>query len=384
MTAPAPAPTSPVPHGLAERLVGFCRALRERGLPVTMAETLDAARALDVVDVTDREELRATLACVLTSGPADSVVFDELFDAWWRADGAIPAPPPPSPRPPDAALLAPRARGITLERWLRRDEAAAEWTTAIPAPSARERLREGAGGPLGADELAEITRLARRLARRLALRRSRRWRAARRGARVDLRRTARLALHTGGEAIRLARRARRLRRSRLLVLCDVSGSMDAHARFVLQLVYALQHSFARVESFVFATRLSRVTAALSDARYDRALERAAALARDWSGGTRIGASLAAFEAGWGHLVDRRTVLVVLSDGWDTDDPARLGRVMASLHRRAGRVVWLDPLLGTPGYAPLTAGMQAALPHVDVLAPVGDVASLRRLVKELVI
>jgi uncharacterized protein with von Willebrand factor type A (vWA) domain len=195
---------------------------------------------------------------------------------------------------------------------------------------------------------------------------------------VDLRRTMRRAPAAGGELVDLRFRRRKVRKTRVVALCDVSGSMDLYSRLLLQFLYALQGSTARVESFVFSTSLRRVTDALSAGGYGDALARLSAEAHDWSGGTRIGECLASFNAEWGTLVDRRTVVVILSDGWDTGDPALLGDALEWLHRRSRRLVWLNPLLGSPGYEPLTVGMQAALPHLSVFAPAHNLASLRAL------
>src|SRR5690606_23146523 len=202
-----------------------------------------------------------------------------------------------------------------------------------------------------------VTRVARRISRRLARRPSRRWKPVPRGARVHMRRTLRHALRTGGEAIALAFRERRPRRTKLVLLCDVSGSMDLYSRFLLQFLYALQNEFARVETFVFGTRLSRVTGQLRGGAYRDALDRLARDVQDWSGGTRIGACIAAFDAGWPRLVDRQTAVIVLSDGWDTGEPAELAGALARIRRRARTLIWLNPLLGSPGYRPLTRGLQ---------------------------
>jgi uncharacterized protein len=175
---------------------------------------------------------------------------------------------------------------------------------------------------------------------------------------------------------------RKRRRTKLVVLCDVSGSMDLYSRFLLQVLFALQRAFARVETFAFSTRLVRITDPARDS-YRDALDALARLPRaGWSGGTKIGECLEAFRGGWPRSVDRRTVVVVLSDGWDTGDPDVLAGALRAIRRRAGRVVWLNPLLGSPGYEPLTRGMQAALPHVDVFAPAHDLPSLEALDRHL--
>jgi hypothetical protein len=269
----------------------------------------------------------------------------------------------------------------SVEQWLSQT-AAGDETVSVP----RESDVEATGGrdltALGADDLVEIERIARQIARRIAARPSRRWRAARRGPRIHLRAAMRHSLGTGGDTPDPPRRERKRRRTRVVAICDVSGSMDIYSRFLLQFLFALQNSFARVETFVFSTALSRVTGTLTGERYDAALARLSAAVGGWSGGTRIGASLAAFNAEWARLVDRRTVVVILSDGWDTGDPEQLGDELRTIARRAGRVIWLNPLLGSPSYEPLTRGMQAALPHVDVFAPAHNLASLRDLARHL--
>jgi uncharacterized protein with von Willebrand factor type A (vWA) domain len=229
------------------------------------------------------------------------------------------------------------------------------------------------------DELADITRIARRIARRLARRPSRRWRSTfLQGARLDMRRTVRRSLATGGEPAELIFRERKPRKTKLVVLCDVSGSMDVYGRFLVQFLYALQNSFASVETFVFSTRLSRISGELALGSFGEALARLADEERGWSGGTRIGASLAEFNARWLRTVDRRTIVIILSDGWDTGEPEILDDAMRQIQARAGKVIWLNPLLGNPSYQPLTRGMQAALPHVDIFAPAHNLDSLERL------
>jgi hypothetical protein len=218
------------------------------------------------------------------------------------------------------------------------------------------------------------------IARRLARRLSRRRRPVRRGGLVDLRRTIRANM-LKGEFVELRRRERRRRKVRLVLLCDVSGSMDLYSRFLLQFLYALQNAFGRVETFTFATRLTRVTEHLRAGSYRQVLRRLRAV-QDWSGGTRIGESLREFNREWGCLLDRHTVVILLSDGWDTGEPEALAAELLAIKRRAGRVVWLNPLLGNPSYEPLTRGMAAALPLVDRFAAAHNLASLRDLAAHL--
>ena len=334
---------------------------------------------------------------VLVGRVQELPIFDEVFrDVWTAApraagvpvpDLARPRPAGASPEPPPAAELPlgstpGRPRALALEKWLSSSEADEGEPSGIPLASPGEALGEKDFAEFSPDELDAVTRVAARLARRLAARPSRRWRASSRGARIDARRTLRRALRTGGEAVELARREPRPKRVKLVLLCDVSGSMDLYARFLLQFLYALQNCFARVETFAFATRLSRITEQLRGSSYRTALDRLSRDVRDWSGGTRIGASLADFHGRWPRLLDRRTIVVVLSDGWDTGEPEQLAGALQAFGRRAGKVVWLNPLLGSPSYQPLTRGMQAALPHVDVFAPAHNLSSLEKLVEHL--
>jgi uncharacterized protein len=379
-----------VEGSVVERVTTFCRVLRERGLVVTPAETVDAVRLLEWIDLTDRTELHLALRSLLATRREDLAAFDALFTAWWRAS------PPEEQRSRDRAnipkprLGAPEAKrsndaAPALSRWsttsaVPDDEA----LTPLAMPSANESRGKKDFATFDADELDEIERLTRLIARRINARRSRRWKPTRSGnaSRVDLRRTIRLSLKTGGDIVELARRERKLRRTRLVALCDVSGSMDLYSRFLLQFLYALQRTFACVETFVFSTRLVSISEALRRDEYRAALAVLARSETGWSGGTKIGASIAQFAAEYSRLVDRRTVVIILSDGWDTGEPTLLGDAMREIHRRAGRVLWLNPLLGSPSYQPLTRGMQAALPHVDVFAPAHNVASLAALGRHL--
>lgn len=374
--------------GLLGAVVRLGRALRDRGVVSTPAETIDAARALGEVDVADRDDVFCSLRAIMISRPEDFAAFDEAFAEVWRPTEGV-AAPLPAPNVSRAKVPPPVAkretRPVSLQNWMKPEGEPSEGAPVqLRAASDRESLEGRDFAGWRSEETDAFERIARQIARRLSMRRSRRWKVSRRGARIDLRRSARSALRTSGELMRLVRRERRIRRTRLVALCDVSGSMELYARFLLQFLHALQNSFASVETFVFATRLSRITEHLRGARYQDALRELGRDVRDWSGGTRIGASLRSFVERFPCELDRRTIVVILSDGWDVGDPAELERAMAEVRRRAGRVIWLNPLMGAPGFSPETRGMQAALPHVDILAPGHSLEALRALVRELVI
>lgn len=375
-----------MPADLLGSVVSLCRSLRERGVVATPAESIDGARALAVVDLGDREEVRLALRAVLVSRREDFNAFDEAFAETWDVERGIPSPiPMPGPRrdmvkPPAPAPQ--RQPSVSLQNWMKPSDRADGEPITVRAASDNESLGARDFSQYGAEDDEAFRALARRIARRLSLRRSRRWKASRRGRRIDLRRTVRASLRTGGDPITLERRIRKVRRTSLVALCDVSGSMELYARFLLQFLHALQNTFARVETFAFATRLSRLTPLLRGVRYRESLRDLGREVQDFSGGTRIGSSIRAFGQQYPKLVDHRTIVVILSDGWDVGDPEVLAEAMRALHKRAGRVIWLNPLMGAGDYTPDTRGMQAALPHIDLLAPGHNLDALQRLVRAL--
>jgi uncharacterized protein with von Willebrand factor type A (vWA) domain len=376
---------------LLTQTLAFGRMLRAAGVACTTSEAMDAVRALEAVDLLDRAEVYLALRTVLVKRREEIPIFDRCFEAFWtyRAeegqglDGLIQAIEPPKPEddtiPGSVESQSKKQTEVALEGWEEQGEDEGD-PLEVPGVSAQEVLMDQDFSTFPADQLDEVARVTVLIAKRLARRLSRRRRPVKRGGMVDLRRSIRANM-TKGEIIELRRRERRRKKIRLVLLADVSGSMDLYSRFLLQFLYALQNVFGRVETFTFATRLTRITEHLKRASYKQALRQLAAV-RDWSGGTRIGESLRDFNSSWGHLVDRRTIVIVLSDGWDTGEPEELAHEMLSLKRKAGRVIWLNPLLGNPSYEPLTRGMAAALPLVDHFAAAHNLASLRDLAGHL--
>jgi hypothetical protein len=372
-------------------MLAFGGLLRASGLPVTTRAVMDAVRALEAVDLMDRGEVYLTLRTVLMSRIEEQPAFDRCFEAFWKfhadegqgLDGLIAAAQPlgQEEQPEAGAIEAAREKQaqVALDDW-DQAEAADDEPLEVPGLSDREALMEQDFSTFPAEQLDEVARLTVQIAKRLARRVSRRRKPTRRGGVIDLRRSMRANLMKG-EIIELRRRSRRRRKVRLVLLCDVSGSMDLYSRFLLQFLYALQNVFGRVETFTFATRLTRVSDLLRGPSYKGALRRLTEV-RDWSGGTRIGESIREFNQTWGRLVDRRTIVLLLSDGWDTGEPDVLAQEMLTLKRRAARVIWLNPLLGNPSYEPLTRGMAAALPLVDHFAAAHNLASLRELAGHL--
>jgi uncharacterized protein with von Willebrand factor type A (vWA) domain len=375
------------PRALTAAVLSFAALLRRHGLPLSVTQSLDATRALDHLDVGDRNDLFLGLRAVLVARPEDYPTYDRCFQAFWRVAGEgefdLPGLLSSGPEAPDgetgAIERATKRETAALDAWSADSDDAGE-PLAVPGVSDREAMMTQDFSTFTADQLDEVFRLTIQIARRLARRLTRRRRPVRRRGRVDLRRTLRANL-TRADLVELRFRERKRRKVRLVVLCDVSGSMDLYSRFLLQFLFALQSVFGQVETFTFSTRLTRITEFLRARNYREVLRRLTDV-RDWSGGTRIGDSIAQFNREWPSLVDRRTIVIVLSDGWDTGEPEVLATELLRIKRRAGRVIWLNPLLGNPSYEPLTRGMAAALPLVDHFAAAHNLAALRELAGHL--
>jgi uncharacterized protein with von Willebrand factor type A (vWA) domain len=356
-------------------LQALAAALRALGVRVGVGEVLAAHRALAAVDAGSREQAFFALRATLCSSRAD-------YDAFAAAFGAVFAVGErPPPRDPFEALGAIARAALPRTRVPAAEEVAGE-VELEPTPaawSAEELLRERDFADYTDAERAAARRLLARLAVRRPMRVSRRTRASRRRGEVhDLRATVRASLRHGGELLERRWRRPSVQSRRLVLVLDVSGSMAPYARVLLQYVQACVAAHGRVEAFAFGTRLTRITRELAGRDPDLALERAAAQVADWSGGTRIGASLAALNREHGRRIGRGAFVVVLSDGWDRGDPDELGAELARLRRCAHRVVWLNPLAADPRYEPLTRGMRAALPHLDRLLPGNSIQSLEEL------
>ena len=390
--APDPPPRASLPgdlalHGaLSANVVGFCRHLRDRGLGLGPAEAADALAALGLVDVGRESQFRLTLRTCLAKSVREQQLFDDCFDRYWRVwdrAGELNRPAPdPEAGSPDRDRSQPVQ--LSLREWLSAGEGGeTEEQEETAGYSAGEVITHRDFAGLRPDELEEMGRVVEELARALARRLSRRYRQLGGRGRLDLRRTLRANLRRGGELVDLAFRSRRPQKLKLVVLCDVSRSMDLYSRFLLQFLYAFAAAYRRLEVFGFSTSLRRLTPALREGEWDRVLQGLSREMPEWSGGTRIGACLARFADDWAEsLVDRRTAVIVLSDGWDTGETELLSSALSRVRRRAFAVLWLNPLMGNPGFRPETAGLLAALPHVDLLAPAHNAAALRDLARGL--
>lgn len=370
----APAATTTAAERIA---VGFARVLRGAGIGVPVGSVLLFTEALDKVGLAERSHVYWAARSTLVRRPEDLALFDRAFSAFWD-----------HVTQQDAVTGAEEIR-VTLaldddgEGDGSDEEVEADDDPSISLRfSAVEVLRHKDFSDYTDEELEHAQRLMTSLRLAGPPRRSFRLQAARRsGSRPDLRRTVRAALGAGGEPIRRHYREPGERLRRLVLLLDVSGSMEPYARALLRFVHAAVAGRQRVEAFALGTRLTRMTRELGTRDPDRAIERAATRVVDWSGGTRLGDGLRRFNDEWGvRGMARGAIVVILSDGWDRGDPEVLGEQMRRLGRIAERVVWVNPLKVTPGYAPLARGMAAALPYVDHFVEGHSVAALEELAR----
>lgn len=347
---------------------------------------MDALRAVMRVDLGDRQDFRLALRSIMVSKPDELEQFELLFDLFWGQQLLQESDEEGEGEDGPVSTQETRQTEMAMASEEEAEEGESdeqEVEAALYSPV--EMLAGRDFSTFQADEMAAIARAIVQIARKLATRQSRRLRTSRKSPRIDLRRTVRRNLKYGGTIVELARKRRKIRKPRLVLICDVSRSMDQYSRFLLQFIYAFQHALGRVESFVFSTQLTRVTDYFKAHDIREALDRITREVPEWSGGTRIGQSLKLFNENYaGMLVDSRTIVLFLSDGLDTGDVDLLDEQMAVLRRRARRVIWLNPLLGSPEYRPLARGMSTALPYIDVFAPAHNLASLEELGRHLTV
>jgi uncharacterized protein with von Willebrand factor type A (vWA) domain len=367
---------------ISAHLVGFVHLLRSMGIQVGSGQLIDLAQGLTFVSLTDREALHDAARCTLITKPEDLPLFEAAFGFYFRPiSGFDPAQMAiPVVRIPQRPLRIPRKKPVAGETPEDDSSETEEHKVGVTlAYSASETLRTRDFGSFSYDEVQQARVMMRQMRWRPAMRRTRRTQRTKQRGRVDMRRIIRDSLRFGGEPVHLAYRRPRQRQRPLVVLCDISGSMDRYSRMLLQFVHTLNDGVGMVESFVFGTRLTRVTRLLRSKDVDDAVALVSKQVLDWSGGTRIGNTIREFNVKWSRRVmSRGPVVLIISDGWDRGDPSLLSKEMARLQRSCHRLIWLNPLLGNARYQPLTQGMQAALPYIDDFLPVHNLLSVEQL------
>jgi hypothetical protein len=360
--------------GLIDQLSEFSGALRHRGLTVTSEQTADMARALTLVDLSRRSQAQAALRSLTVTDPGQIPIFDEEFEIFF--DRIL--PPRIVNRNPDA----PPSQS-TASYKLESSGGSAELDVADQGgASAVERLASRDFADLDEEELSEARRLVMSMLWHPSPYQTRRW-VPGDGRRPDLRRTLHGAVGPTGDLMQMQWKRRRKRERPLIIIADISGSMDKYADLFLVFAHAAQRRLREVEVFTFSTELTRITEDLGRRDAKSALTRVSSRVHDWSGGTKIGEALATWNRVWSRRLARGgPVVLILSDGWDCGDPALLSSEMARLSRSVHQVMWLNPLAARKSYEPLTRGMQAVLPHVDELLPAASVNDFRGVIRVL--
>lgn len=378
-------------QGTLANLLAFARVLKDVGLKVGLSQVIDAYRALEYVDISNRQDFCAVLRSNLVLEKEDLSLFDRVFECFWQEERpesapleTVEIPGVPSEESGEEGGEDDGLDEVVSEAWGEEPEAKEELEPVpVPTYSPQESLHKKDFSEMGVEESRAITQAILLIATKIATQVSRRKKRATKGDEIDPRWTMRKNIKYGGEIIQLVARKRRIRKTRIVLLCDVSGSMDCYSRFLIQFMYGLQNELWGVETFVFSTSLSRITHLIRTKDIGSALERISGSVVGWSGGTNIGRSLYTFNREFApSMVTHRTVVVMISDGWDRGDVALLEREIRILKRRCHKIIWLNPLLASENYEPLCKGMQAALPYLDLFLSVHNLNSLIALGRTL--
>lgn len=384
---PIVAPAGQNSGHLLRNLVLFARLLRGVGVNVTSTQILTLVEALKHVDIGNRRDFKNSARAILVSRREHLALFDRAFDLFWqaRAENALsqlvirqPArklaesAPESTTTDSNKSALTAGDEDIPLDPNDVIDDKALSYSN-------REILSRKDFSNLTDSELEQIKQMLRTMQWQLEQRRTRRKAPAIHGSFLDMRRTLRHNLRYGGEPLQLAWRQTKVKRRPLVVICDISGSMERYSRILLEFIYVISNGLERVETFVFSTRLTRITRQIKQRHVDLALDQAMAAVHDWGGGTRIGAALKTFNFEWGRRVlGQGAIVLIISDGWDRGDIALLDREIKRLQLSCQRLIWLNPLLGAPNYQPLVRGIQTVLPYIDDFLPVHNLRALQQL------
>ena len=379
-------------HYLLHNLILFGRLLRALGLDINPGRMIDLVQALEHVNLARKSDFYFTARSLLVHDREDLALFDQAFELFWRAPRErtlfselfqAGTEAPQNEPLVTASELETIGQDSEANEEEEEDDEVQEIIQVTQTYSTREVLRHKDFGELTQEEMQAVKWFMAQMVWELGLRRTRRQRPGR-GQRLDLRRSLRRNLRYGGELIEWPSRQFKYKPRPLIVVADISGSMERYTRLLLHFIYSLAKKLEQpVESFVFSTQLTRITRQLHNKEIDRALEEVSYEVTDWSGGTRIGDSLKTFNFEWGRRVlGRGAIVLLISDGWDRGDPNLLRKEIGRLQRSCHRLIWLNPLLGSTAYEPLTRGMQAALPYIDDFLPVHNLASLEELASHL--
>ncbi len=389
MTDAYPGQVAPAPGHIAENIIGFARALRDAGLPVGPGAVIDAMAAVQLIDIGHRDELFTALEAVFVKRREHAIVFAQAFalffrrnEEWLQMLDSVPLPEHARRKPPAASRRVQEALAQPGRHDTRPREEAREQNVRLSV-SDREVLQKKDFAQMSAAEIAEVTRAIARMNLPQAELRTRRFKPDLRGKRLDMRRTLRGSLRTGGEIIDVKRLGLYDKPAPIVALLDISGSMSEYTRLFLHFLHAITDARKRVSVFLFGTRLTNVTRALRARDPDDALASCSSTVEDWAGGTRISESLHNFNKLWGRRVlSQGAIVLLISDGLEREADSQLSFEMDRLHRSCRRLIWLNPLLRYEGFEAKAQGIKMMLPHVDEFRPVHNLNSMDALVKAL--
>ncbi|MEL6674094.1 MAG: VWA domain-containing protein [Bacteroidota bacterium] len=375
---------------LSHNLIAFGRYLRAKGLPVSPTDIADAMTALQLLPPDDPARFQLMLRASLTKSPQEQALFDLVYEDYWRqvqraVDSKIKtveveSEQKPKRKKPEKRPDLPNLHAI--KDWLKGGQESEE-EAEMATYSAVKVLGNRDFSSFTEEELSEIMEVVEALARKLATRYDRRYRKSPRRNQLDLRGSIRKNLQYGTDIVDLTWRDRKMRRMKLVVLCDVSKSMELYSRFLVQFIYGFQHVYKRIRSFVFGTEVHEVSESLRDKKFTAALQKMGDQVMEWGSGTRIGHSLRQFlETPAGRRLDHQTIVMILSDGWDTGEPEVLEESMKEIHQKAAGVIWLNPLAGSAAFSPEAKGMEVAMPYIDVFASAHSIGSLKEILRHL--
>ena len=375
---------------LLQQITDFCRLLRQMGVNVTTTNQLSWCESIQLIDIGEREAFYHTARTNLIAGEADRETFDTAFNLFWRY-------PRPEFQTVDTEREVPEPSSLQelsdandeqdiLDQWLdteTEDDEEGQEDDPV-AYSAEDLLTRKDFSEFTREDMEKAREIVAKLAAVLATKLSRRKIVGKKGKIIDFRRSWRQSLVHGGEPLELIRKQRKIKKTKILLLCDVSGSMDCYAKFLIQFIYGMQQELREVDVAVFSTHLTDITGLLRRKGLAEGLNEVSNVVPDWSGGTKIGESLLEFYRQFAPSFSAyRSVVILISDGWDRGDVDVLRRSMEMLHRHAHRLIWLNPLLGSDGYQPICRGIRTALPYVDYFLPAHNLESLAQLTKILI-
>lgn len=363
---------------LSANIVQLCRFLRKKSFPLSAADEADALTAISHLPIHQESYFKQALKAILTKNRSQFEKFDEYYAEFWKqlskaTDSKIKEEPIQRKNKSEAQKQ--QARFESLKDWLNLNPS--EEQKDISTFSDLEVLTKKDFTDLSEDEMRLMMQLLKRLARKIAHQKSRLRKSSKKHKKLDLQRTIRLNLRKGGDIQRLVFSEKKDKKLKLVLLCDVSKSMELYSRFFVHLIYAFQNAYDKIETFVFSTVLHRVSDILDNQEFDKAFDTISDRVPHWSGGTTIGSCLKDFESNYGHgMLDKKTIVLILCDGWDTGNPETIKSAMKTIYKKSRRVIWLNPLAGNPNFSPDALGMKTALPYIDVLASAHNLVSLK--------